>query len=170
MRGIWRKLIEVFQSSERKLRVARLLLEHGLRIDENGNIKLGEIKIPYSSVAQAAGVDRRTVTETIKKIMNDPELYEVYRKMLSAGPSLKEVAKTLNLRVLTIEVYHDQPGIIAHVSKILSKNNINILQVIAEYPELFDNPKLYIVIEGNIQGDLIEEIMSHGAIKSVKIN
>ncbi len=159
-----------FQNSERKLRVARLLLEYGLSIDENGNIKLGNIKIPYSSIAQAVGVDRRTVTEAIKKIMNDPELFDIYREMLPAGPSLKKVAKTLNLRVLTIEVYHDQPGVIAHVSGILSKNNINILQVIAEYPELFDNPKLYLVIEGNIKGDLIEEIMSHGAIKSVKIN
>jgi len=170
LREIWKIILRKFSRSEKKLKVARLLLEYGLRIDEKGNVYLKDVKIPYSSIAKVLGIDRRTVKETIDNIAEDLELFDVYKNLLPAGPFLKDVAKTAGLRVLTIEIYHDQPGIIAHVSSILARENINILQIIAEYPEIFDNPKLYIVLEGNIRGEVIEKIMSHGAIKSVKID
>lgn len=170
MREIWKLLLKEFSNSEKKLRVARILLEYGLRVNGGGEIFLKDIKIPYSSIAKVANTDRRTVRDTIDRIINKPELFDVFGNLLPAGPFLKDVAKIAKLRVLTVEVYHDQPGIISHVSKILADENINILQIIAEYPEIFDNPKLYIVIEGDVKGDIIEKILDHGAIKSVKID
>ena len=170
MRKIMNEIMKAFSRSEKKLRIAKTLLENGLRINEKGEILLGEIKIPYQSLAKATGTDRRTVKETIEKIMNNPELYTVYKNMESAGPFLRKIAKTTGYRVLTIEVHHDQPGILAHVAKILAEENINILQTIAEYPDIYENPRLYVIMEGNIKGNLIEKIMEHGAIKSVKID
>jgi len=170
MRKIMNEILKEFSNSEKKLKIAKTLLENGLRINEKGEIYLRNIRIPYQSIARATSTDRRTVKETIEKIKNHPELYPFYKNLTPAGPFLRDIAKTAGYRVLTIEVHHDQPGIIAHVAKILSDKNINILQTIAEYPDLYENPRLYVIIEGNIKGNIIEKIMEHGAIKSVKID
>ena len=170
MRQIFRILVKEFARSEKKLRAAKLLLELGLRINEKKDIMLNDVRIPYSSIARAIGTDRRTVKDTIETILNKKDLRDIFLNMLPAGPFLKDVAKIIGQRILTIEVHYDRPGIIAHVSNVLAKNHINILQIIAEYPDLFENPKLYIIVEGNLPGEIINEIMKYEAIKSVKID
>ena len=170
LRGIWRAILEEFGQSDKKMEIARKLIEYGLRVGEDGEIYLDNIRIPYTSIAKALNADRRTVKETVTRILKNNHLKWIFTKIHPAGPFLKDAAKILNLRVLTIEVYRDQPGILAHVSSVLARENLNILQVIAEYPDLFENPKLYVILEGNVKGEIIEEIMKHGAIKSVKID
>ncbi|RLE69693.1 MAG: hypothetical protein DRJ43_03610 [Thermoprotei archaeon] len=68
-----------------------------------------------------------------------------------------------------IEVTRDKPGILAYVSTLLAERGINILQVVAEHPLLVENPKLYVIIEGEVPGDAIPLLLKHEVIKSVTV-
>ncbi|MCS7104899.1 MAG: hypothetical protein NZ954_04965 [Thermofilaceae archaeon] len=157
-----------------KARVLVELLRHGLSVKRvpgwsAPRVFLGDIAIPYKSVAQACGVDWRTVRETLREVMEEPFLREFFEKLENAGPFLRGVTKLLGYRCIVVETIHDQPGILAYVSGILAEKGINILQVIAEHPLLVDNPKLYIIIQGEVPGDFVPRVLQHSAIKSVTV-
>ncbi len=67
-----------------RLKVARICLENGLAIRADG-IYLNQTEIPTARVARAAGVDRRTVSETL---VDDPELVPEPKLTLIAGRSV----------------------------------------------------------------------------------
>jgi predicted regulator of amino acid metabolism with ACT domain len=163
-----------FRGSRAKARVAVELLRHGLSVKEAPGwgaprVFLGSIEVPYKSVAEACGVDWRTVKETLLDISRDPFLRELYGRLENAGPFLRGVTKLLRYRCVVVETVKDQPGILAFVASILAEKNINILQVVAEHPLLVENPRLYIIIEGEVPGDFVPRALQHPAIKSVTV-
>lgn len=163
-----------FKSSRAKARVAVELLRHGLSVKETPGweaprVFLNNIEVPYKSVAEACGVDWRTVKETLLDISRDPFLRELYARLESAGPFLRGVAKLLRYRCIVVETVKDQPGILAYVASLLAEKNINILQVVAEHPLLVENPKLYVIIENEVPGDFVPRALQHPAIKSVTV-
>jgi len=166
---IWTEVERVLGGSEKRLRVAKTLLVHGLRVAEDG-VYCGEVKVTITSLAKACGVDRRTVVETLKAIRDSKRLREIFEGIEPAGPFLLRVARKLGYRSLVIEVYRDQPGILASVSTALAKRNINIVQVVAEDPNLIPDAKLYVIVEGDVPGDAIQEILSSPVIKRVSIS
>ena len=111
---MWNNVIEFLRSYPERLSVARALIENGLSV-RAGKIYCNDIDIPPVRIARVAGVDRRTVTETIKMIEEIPELQIIFNHIKSAGHSLKEIAKYLNLGVVEITP-HDakSPGILAN--------------------------------------------------------
>lgn len=169
-----RRLFELFRKATKghtkKLEVLRVLLKYGLSVREDV-IVLGErIRIPYKSVATEAGVDRRTVIETVKAIRESDFLKEFFAKLKPAGPSLVEVSKLLGYRCLIVETHEDRPGILAWVANALAEKNINILQVVAEDPNIYEEPKLYVVVSANVPSEVIDRILEHPAIKRVSIS
>jgi len=52
---------------------------------------------------------------------------------------------------------------------LISSAKLSIKQVIAEDPEIYEEPKLYIITDGQIQGDLIPKIKQISSVKSITI-
>src|SRR5437016_9877313 len=100
---MWRKIEALMEGHPERLRVVRTLLENGFSLRDEG-IYLNDIEVPIVRIAKSAGVDRRTVDETIRMVENSPELKTLFSNLRSAGMSLKGVAKQLRSEEHTSEL------------------------------------------------------------------
>ncbi|MEM2936947.1 MAG: amino acid-binding protein [Candidatus Bathyarchaeia archaeon] len=152
-----------------RLKVARILVENGLSV-RNGKVYLNEIEIPPVRIARVAGVDRRTVNETIKTIGANRELRLIFEGLRSAGYSLKETARHLDFGVVEITPVDARiPGILANSAMILAKNGLSIRQAIVDDPELSPEPKLTLIVEKKIPGELIPEFLKVKGVAKVSV-
>jgi uncharacterized protein len=166
---MWTNVKKHFEAHPERLKVARTLIEDGLSA-RNGRIYLNEIEIPPVRVARVAGVDRRTVKETLNAIKSNRELREIFEEIRSAGLSLKEIAKPLGLGVVEITPVDARiPGILANSALILAKNGLSIRQAIVDDPELSPEPKLTLIAERKIPGELIPELLKVKGIAKVSV-
>jgi predicted regulator of amino acid metabolism with ACT domain len=166
---MWTNVKKHFEAHPERLKVARTLIEDGLSA-RNGRIYLNEIEIPPVRVARVTGVDRRTVKETLNAIKSNRELREIFEEIRSAGLSLKEIAKPLGLGVVEITPVDAKiPGILANSALILAKNGLSIRQAIVDDPELSPEPKLTLIAERKIPGELIPELLKVKGIAKVSV-
>jgi uncharacterized protein len=166
---MWNSAKKYFEGQPERLKVARVLIENGLAV-RNGKIYLNEIEVPPVRIARAAGVDRRTVVETLKAIGSDRGLRLIFQHIKSAGHSLREIAKDLNLGVVEITPLDAKtPGILAGSAMILAKNGLSIRQAIVDDPELSPEPKLTLIVERKIPGELIPELLNVKGVAKVSI-
>lgn len=166
---MWSSVKKYFENHPERLKVARVLIENGLGV-RDGKIYLNEIEIPPVRVARAAGVDRRTVIETLRAIWSNRELRLIFEGIRSAGLSLKEIAKHFNLGVVEITpVDARMPGILAGSAMILAKNGLSIRQAIVDDPELSPEPKLTLIAEKKIPGELVPELLNTKGVAKVSI-
>jgi len=166
---MWKSIAEKFKEAPAKLKVARLLIENGLRIGENGKIYCGDVEIPDTKIARVLDVDRRVVRETIKYIMSDEVLRKVFTRLKPAGALLRDVAALFGYGVLEIRADPSAVGIIAGVAQALAKAGISIRQIHAEDPDLNPDPKLIVITERAVPGEVIQEILKVPNVKSVTI-
>ena len=166
---MWSNIKKHFEGYPERLRVARVLVENGLSV-KNGKICLNQIEIPPIRIARAAGVDRRTVNETINVIRSNQELKLIFEEIRPAGHSLKEIAKHLNLGVIEITVEDPKAhGILAKSATILTNGGLSIRQAIVDDPELSPEPKLTLIVEKKIPGDLISELLKINGVAKVSV-
>lgn len=166
---MWKKVEECLEGYPERLKVARVLVENGLRVDAR-KIYCNEIEIPPIRISRVAKVDRRTVNETIKAIEGNPELRIIFENLRSAGHSLKEIARYLNFGVVEITpVNAKTPGILAKSATLLAERNISIRQAIVEDPELSPEPKLTLIVETKIPGELVPELLKIKGIAKVSV-
>jgi len=166
---MWSNVRRYFEGHPERLKVTRVLIENGISA-RGGKIYLNEIEIPPVRVARAAGVDRRTVKETLKAIKSDRELRLIFESIRSSGLSLKEIAKHLNLGVVEITpVDAKMPGILASSAMILARNGLSIRQAIVDDPELSPEPKLSLIVEKKIPGELIPELLNVKGVAKVSV-
>jgi predicted regulator of amino acid metabolism with ACT domain len=166
---MWSNVKKYFEGHPERLKVSRVLIENGLSV-RNGRIYLNEIEIPPVRVARAAGVDRRTVKETLKAIKSNRELREIFEGIRSAGLSLKEIAKPLGLGVVEITPVDAKiPGILANSALILARNGLSIRQAIVDDPELSPEPKLTLIAEKKIPGELIPQLLNVKGVAKVSV-
>jgi len=166
---MWKKVVEHLKNHPERLAVAKVLVENGLSI-KNGKIYCNEIEIPTVKIARVAKVDRRTVTQTIKTIEKTPELQTIFEHLKSAGHSLREIAKYLNLGVVEITpVSAKIPGILAKSALLLAEKNISIRQALVDDPELSPEPKLTLIAETKIPGELVPEFLKIKGVEKVSI-
>lgn len=166
---MWNKIKSELEQYPERLRVAKVLIENGLSIQEN-KICLNQIEIPPVRIARAAGVDRRTVNETLNTIKANPELKDIFEEIRPAGHSLKEIAKHLNLGVLEVTpVNAKSPGILSNAAMVLNRAGLSIRQAIVDDPELSPEPKLTLIIEKKIPGELIPELLKIPGIAKVSV-
>ena len=166
---MWDKVRKCLKNYPERLSVAKILIQYGFSI-RDGKIYCDKIMIPLVEISRAAGVDRRTVTSTIKMIENDPALREIFRQIKPAGASLKEVARCLNLGVIEITpVDARMPGILSRSADLLAKRGISIRQAIVDDPELVPEPKLTLIAEKKIPGEIVPELLKVKGIRKVSI-
>jgi len=167
--SIWNKVVTQLEGYPERLSVAKVLIENGLSV-RNGRVFCNEIEIPPVRIGLVAGVDRRTVIETVKAIEKSGELKEIFAGIRSAGHSLKGVAKHLNLGVLEITPENARiPGILAKSATILAEKGISIRQAIVDDPELSPEPKLTLIAESKIPGDLIPMFLKVKGVEKVSV-
>ena len=166
---MWNKIRAQLQDYPERLKVALLLVENGLSIQDD-KIFLNQIEIPPIRIARVAGVDRRTVNETLNSITANPDLKLIFEEIRPAGHSLKEIAKHLNLGVLEITpVNAKSPGILSNAAMILNRAGLSIRQAIVDDPELSPEPKLTLIVEKKIPGELIPELLNIPGIAKVSV-
>ncbi|MEM3577224.1 MAG: amino acid-binding protein [Candidatus Bathyarchaeia archaeon] len=166
---MWNAIKKYLENHPERLKVARVLVENGLSV-KNTKIFLNEIEIPPIRVARAAGVDRRTVNETLKTINANRELRQIFEGLRNAGHSLQEIAKHLNFGVLEITPVDARiPGILANSALILAEYGLSIRQAIVDDPELSPEPKLTLIVEKKIPGELIPKFLKVNGVAKVSV-
>jgi len=166
---MWSNIKKRFEDYPERLKVAKVLVENGLST-KNCRIYLNQIEIPPVRVARVAGVDRRTVIETLNMIKTDRELGLIFGEMRSAGHSLKEIAKHLHLGVVEITpVDARTQGILASSATALTNSGLSIRQAIVDDPELSPEPKLSLIVDRKIPGELITELLKINGIAKVTV-
>jgi hypothetical protein len=162
------EILEKFEGSPGQQRVIRFLLERGFSVNEEGRVVSGGIEIPNTGVAREIGVDRRVVDSTTDAILADEELTRVFRN-ISTVPSLMDLAPVLDLAVLTVWVEDEtESGIVAEVTRLLAERDVSIRQIISEDPEFATDPKLYVVTDRTLPGDLLVAIRELPFVRRVE--
>jgi hypothetical protein len=166
---MWSNIKKYLEGYPERLKVARVLVENGLSV-RNRKIYLNEIEVPSIRIAGVAGVDRRTVNETLIAINANRELRLIFEGLRSAGHSLKEVAKHLGLGVVEITPVDAKiPGILANCAMILTNEGLSIRQAIVDDPELSPEPKLTLIVEKRIPGDSIQKFLAINGVDKVAV-
>jgi predicted regulator of amino acid metabolism with ACT domain len=152
------EIMEKFSDSPSQQRVIRLLLERGFSVNDEGRVVSGGIEIPNTGIAREVDVDRRVVDATTDAILEDEELRPIFQN-ISAIPSLMDLAPVLDLTVLTVAVRDaEESGIVATVTGAIADEDISIRQTISEDPEFTDEPRLYVITDDPLPGDLLNDI------------
>lgn len=169
MEIMWNKVATIVAGYPERLKVVKTLLENGLAV-RGSRIYLNQIELPVMKVARAAGVDRRTVGETVRIIEANPEIRQIFAKLESAGLSLRGVADDLGLGA--IEIVVDNPsraGILAGASRLLSEAGISIRQALVDDPELTPEPKLVLITARRVPGELIPRLRDITGVVKVSL-
>ena len=158
-----------FEGSPSQQAVIRLLLERGFSVNDDGRVVSGGIEIPNTGIAREIDVDRRVVDSTTTAILEDDELRRIFQN-ISSIPSLMDLAPVLDLSVLTIEPNDaERPGIVAEVTGLLADRGISIRQTVTEDPEFTDEPRLYVVTDDPVPGDLLNDLSDLDFVRRISI-
>ncbi len=165
---MWDKIANYFEKYPSQAKVARYLLRYGLRIEKD-HVFCGDVRVADSSLARAAGVDRRVVKSTLDTIKRDPTLLKFFSQLWPTN-HLKNAASAMGWSAIEIVPMNaHEPGIISSVAEILSKSHISIRQAIVDDPMTSEEPKLFIVTESQVPADLIPLIRQARGVKGVTI-
>jgi predicted regulator of amino acid metabolism with ACT domain len=163
------EIMAKFAGSPGQQAVIRLLLERGFSVSEAGRVVSGGIEIPNTQIASEVGVDRRVVDSTTDAVLADDELRQIFRN-ISAIPSLMSLAPVLDLTVLTVEVANaGRTGIVAAITSTIADHGVSIRQTVSDDPEFTDEPRLYVVTDADLPGDLINEIRSFEFVRKIEL-
>jgi predicted regulator of amino acid metabolism with ACT domain len=166
---MFEEIMEKFADSPSQQRVIRLLLERGFSVNDEGRVVSGGIEIPNTGIAREVDVDRRVVDATTDAILSDDELRPIFQN-ISAIPSLMDLAPVLDMTVLTVAVRDaEESGIVATVTEAIADRDISIRQTISEDPEFTDEPRLYVITDGDIPGDLLTEIRDFDFVRRIEL-
>jgi len=163
------RIMQKFEGSPSQQKVIRLLLERGFSVSDEGRVVSGGIEIPNTQIAREIDVDRRVVDSTTDAILADEELRRIFQN-ISSIPSLMDLAPVLDLTVLTVEVGDaDQPGIVATVTTLLADAGISIRQTVSEDPEFTDEPRLYIITDADVPGDVLNDLTNLDFVRKIEL-
>jgi uncharacterized protein len=166
---MWSEIIGKFKGMPSQEKVVRLLLERGFQVDEHGHVVSGRIEIPHTQIAKEVGVDRRVVDATTEMILKDDILRRVFLNIHSIA-SFRDVAPLLGLGVIIIGVDNAQNvGIINDVTSVISRFNLSIRQAVTDDPFFTDEPRMTVITNDVIPGELVSELRKLKSVKSVTI-
>jgi hypothetical protein len=163
------EIMEKFSDSPSQQRVIRLLLERGFSVNDDGRVVSGGIEIPNTGIAREVEVDRRVVDATTDAILADDDLRPIFQN-ISAVPSLMDLAPVLDLTVLTVAVRDaEESGIVAAVTTAIADRDLTIRQVLSEDPEFTDEPRLYVIVDGEVPGELLTEVRAFEFVRRIEL-
>lgn len=166
---MWKKIKHKFEKYPARMNVARKIVKLGLRVDINGKIYCDDVEISDMALSRAVNVDRRSIKSTVDVILADDELSEIFGSIMPAGALLKKVAKNLEFGVVEIEADASNPGILAQATQLISSYDISIRQAHASDPELEEIPKLTVITDRSIPGELFSKFLEIEGVKRVSI-
>jgi hypothetical protein len=166
---MWDRIKHKFEKFPARMAVAGKIVELGLRVGEKGKIYCGDVEISDVALARAADVDRRAVRATVDVILSDEKLRSIFANLWPAGSFLKNVASDLGFGVVEIEAEAGSPGIVAQATQLISQEKISIRQAHAGDPELEEHPRLTIITETPVKGELINQFLKIPGVKRVSI-
>lgn len=165
--GMWAQVQRAFEGHPAQLNVVQVLFKYGLRVRDDGEIACGDIRIPAVQIAKEAGVDRRVVDAAARTILQNMELREIFAN-LEPIAYLKGVSRRLGLGVVEILPKDaTRPGIISEVAGAISRFGISIRQAIADDPYFVPQPKLTIITDEPVKGEVIEALRKLPSVQSV---
>jgi predicted regulator of amino acid metabolism with ACT domain len=166
---MWREILDKFRRFPAQEKVIRLILQRGFQVNENGRVVSGEIEIPHAQIAKELDVDRRVIDTTAVAIRNDEDLWKIFKNIRSMT-FLGEVAPVLGLGVIEITpVDAARTGVLGNVASAVARYGISIRQAVSDDPYFVESPKLTIIAEGKIPGDLVSLLREMDGVKRVTV-
>ena len=166
---MWSLIMKEFADSPAQARVAKFLLENGFGVNPEGKVVANGVEIPATHVAEAIGADRRVVDATARRILDVPALSMVFLNMRST-PDLSRVAETLGLSAFTVIPRNAQEkGIVSAVLRVVQRHNLSLRQIFVTDPYFAEEPKLVVIIDGEVPRGLFAEIRALPQVKQVII-
>ena len=163
---MWARFRSYFKGFPAQEKVAQMMVLYGLRVHE-GHVYCGDIKVSDTAMARATGVDRRVLTATVATNEKNADLSAYYDRLRPVC-HLRDVAPLMNWGALEIIATNaSKPGILAGVAAIIAEAGISVRQVVIDDPELFDEPKGFIVTEAPVPERLLPRIKQVDGVKSV---
>lgn len=169
---MWKYIKDEFSKQPSQLKVVKKLVSIGLSVvksEDGPKIFCDNIEIKPNSLAKALEVDRRVVVEVLEKIVRDDTLGPFFRELFPVA-NLRKSSKAMGMGV--IQIVPDSaasPGIISGVSQIIAREGIGIRQVIADDPEITDDPRGIIVTDTPVPASLLPEIRRVPGVQAVVI-
>jgi hypothetical protein len=166
---MWKQIANYFGRYPSQAKVAKLLLENGMRVSE-GRIYCGEVEVADVALGRAAGVDRRIVRSAIDTIESNPDLAKVFAA-LRPTLLLRDVAPVMGWSAIEIIPSNaTAPGIVADVTTVISNAGISIRQVLVGDPDLSIEPKLYVITQSPVPPELIPVLKACRGVKTIIIH
>lgn len=167
---MWEPIRKKFEKYPAQEKVVKLLLERGFQVNAAGKVVSGEIEIPHVQIGKEINVDRRVVDATAKHIVEDETLFDFFKHVRSI-PFLAEVAPHLDLGVIII-IPDDgaEVGILSGVTSVISEANYSVRQAVSDDPFFNEAPRLTIITDERISGDVVEKIRNVKGVKGVTIH
>jgi predicted regulator of amino acid metabolism with ACT domain len=166
---MWREILFKFRRFPAQEKVIRLILQRGFQVNEHGRVVSGEIEIPHAQIAKELNVDRRVVDTTASAIREDDDLWKIFKNIRSMT-FLGEVATVLGLGVIEITPTDAaKTGILGNVAKAVASYGLSIRQAVSDDPYFVEDPKLTIITEGKIPGDLVRLLTEVDGVKRVTV-
>lgn len=166
---MWQEILNKFKRFPAQEKVIRLILQRGFQISDRGRVVSGSIEIPHAQIAKELDVDRRVVDTTAQAIREDQTLWKVFRNIHSMT-FLGDVAPVLGLGVIEITpVNAAKTGLLGSVASAVARYGLSIRQAVSDDPYFVEDPKLTIITEGKIPGDLVRLLMEMEGVKRVTV-
>ncbi len=166
---MWADILQKFSDSPSQALVVRFLLENGFGVNKSGRVMCNGIELPATHVSKAIGTDRRVIDATTRHILAMPEICDIFLN-LRVTPDLSRVAESLNLAVITVFPKDaGEKGIVGSAVKVLSDHDLSIRQIFVTDPLLSEDPKLVIIIDGEIPPVVYEELRSLPQVRQLII-
>lgn len=163
------RIMGKFEESPGQRAVVELLLERGFSVNEEGRVVSGGIEIPYTQIAEEAGVDRRVVDSTTDAVLADDELGNIFGN-ISSVPSFRDVAPVLGLSVLTIRVEDAaSTGVVAEIARVIADEGVSIRQAVTDDPYFTDEPRFTVITNGEVSGELIKRVSELDFVEKVDL-
>ncbi|MEM3404532.1 MAG: hypothetical protein QXJ17_08360 [Nitrososphaeria archaeon] len=167
-RGIWAIIEDSTRRKKARMSILKKMIETGIRVGDDGRYYVDDIEVPDTAIAKALNIDRRVVRQTANFILSVSELENIFTK-LQPITFFKNIAHYLGFTVIVIESEPEKPGIISEVTSIIARHKLIVRQALADDPELISQPKLTLIIEGEVPSEVINELQSIKVVKSLTI-
>jgi predicted regulator of amino acid metabolism with ACT domain len=166
---MWQEILDKFKRFPAQEKVIRLILQRGFQINDKARVVSGQIEIPHAQIAKELDVDRRVVDTTAQAIREDETLWKVFKNVHSIT-FLGDVAPILGLGVIEITpVDAAKTGLLGDVASAVAGFGLSIRQAVSDDPYFAESPRLTIITEGKIPGELVHLLTEIEGVKKVTV-
>ena len=149
--------------------IVKKMIECGMRVSPDLKIYVGDVEVDYAAIGRAVDVDRRVVKQTVEQIKKSDFLYSIFSKISPLGSSLVNVVSALGYKAVIVEADPRSAGVMSGVTAVLAKHGLVVRQALADDPDMVQDAKLTIVVEGELTGEVMEDRNKLGNVQSIKI-